>query len=492
MSIVAYFLLHNGQPSARRLLSRVERLRGYTSVNEVTSSDYVIRYGVSNESDPASANIINRQNAIMRTGSRLKMGRFLRRVGVRFILPSSTESGDTTRFIRHYRIPFFDLQPIACFRADIGMAWINKRIQRVQPNFRETSPYEDKVSTRACWLGARALQALGLDYGLVSLGLGPKGVVHVIDVTPSPVLEGRMLELYARAINEFMDREERLSLTGIQQVTLGTDVEIMLRNQEGKLVLASTYFPRKGRVGCDDRSIAYDGKRLPLVELRPEPNADPLTLISNLRETLAEGVRKINRPKVEWRAGSMPFRPYCTGAHIHFSNVPLSSHFAKVLDNYLGIFLMAVENPVTAQLRRPKYGALGDIRQKNYGGFEYRTPASFIVDRGVTTAAFCLAYLIALYHRELPWFDIYDVGAQIAFYQNDVNTLWPIMQRNMERIRNLPLYDRYQEQIEVLFDMISNRKTWNENLDVRDIWGIQKQQILIKKPVRAKQAQKSG
>jgi hypothetical protein len=490
---VAYFLLHNGQPSARRLLSRIERLRRYTSVSEITNSDFVIRYGASDESDPVSGNIINRQNAILRTSSRTKMARFLRKTGVRFVLPSGAESGDAARFIRHYRIPFFDMQPLACFRADAGMAWINKRIQRIQPDFHETAPYEDKISTRACQLASRTLQALGLDFGLVSIGLGPKGVVHVIDVTPSPILEGRMLELYAQAIIDFIDREERLSHTGLQHVILGTDVELMLRNPEGKLVLASAYFPRKGRIGCDDRSVAYDGKRLPLVELRPEPDANPLNLVTNLRDVLAEGVLKLNRQKVEWRGGSMPFRPYCTGAHIHFSNVPFSSQFAKVLDNYLGLFLMAVEDPVTAKLRRPKYGFLGDVRQKSHGGFEYRTPASFVVDRSVTTAAFCLAHLAALYHRELPWFDIYDAGMQNAFYKNDVDTLWSILQRNMERIRGLPLYDRYREHIEPLFEMINSRKSWNENIDVRDVWGVPKeQQVIRRKPARAKQARRSS
>lgn len=477
---MAYFLLHNGQPSARRLISGIHRLRKYTSATQLSGSDYVIRYGATNESDPVNVNIMNSQVAVSRTLSRPKMARLLRKMGVRFVLPSGSESGDVSRFIRHYRIPFFDLQPLAYFRADAGMAWINARIQRVQPSFHEVSPLEDKVAIRASYLAARALYTLGLDFGLVSLGMGPKGVLHVIDIIPFPVLEGKLFDLYTKAIENFIDREEKLAQTGIQDVVLGTDIELMLRNPQGKLVLASDYFSRNGRVGCDDRSVAYDGKRLPLVELRPEPDSNPLGLVAHLRNVFLEGVLKVNRPKVEWLAGSMPFRPYCTGGHIHFSNVPLSSRFIKILDNYIGLPLMAVENPDTAQLRRPRYGFLGDIRQKDYGGFEYRTPASFIVSKEVTTAAFCLAYLVAIHHRELPFYDVSDSEVQTAFYKSDTQTLRPLLIRNMDRIRQLASYDRYRDSIEPLFEMIESRTTWDEKVDIRRVWGLPIQQVSSK------------
>ncbi len=489
---MAYFLLHNGQPSARRLLSCVSELRKFTSAAKITGSDSVIRYGLSDESDPENANIINRQNAISRTASRSKMARILRKLGVHFVLSSGSETGEAARFIRHYRIPFFDLQPLSYFRADANMAWINTRIQRIQQSFREISCDEDKVAKRAGFLASRALHALGLDFGLVSLGLGPKGVLHVIDITPAPVLEERLLDLYTKAITNFIDREEKIPHAGVQSVVLGTDMEMMLRNSQGKLVLASSYFPRKGRVGCDDRSVSYDGVRLPLVELRPAPASDPYTIVEHLRDALLEGVLKINRQKVEWRAGSMPFRPYCTGGHIHFSNIPFSSRFVTILDNYIGFPLMAVENRETAQLRRPRYGFLGDVRLKDHGGFEYRTPGSFMVSKEITTAAFCLAHLVAVYHRELPSFDIYSPAIQYAFYQNDTDTLLPLIERNMEQVRNLPLYARYQDSIEPLFEMIKYKMTWDEKVDVRYEWGIPLKQLSRTKAGRPRRIRVGG
>ncbi|GMA59105.1 hypothetical protein GCM10025858_36080 [Alicyclobacillus sacchari] len=169
------------------------------------------------------------------------------------------------------------------------------------------------------------MHALGLDFGLVSIGVSDKGLLQVLDVSATPILEGRVLELYRDAVTRFVEREDQARRGGPTNVLLGTDVEVMLRNAQGKMVLASNYFPRRGRIGCDDRSVNFDGRRLPLMELRPAPDAHPNGLILNLRATMREASEKINRANVEWRANSMPFRPYCTGGHIHFSGVPLSS-----------------------------------------------------------------------------------------------------------------------------------------------------------------------
>ena len=168
----------------------------------------------------------------------------------------------------------------------------------------------------------------------------------------------------------------------------------------------------------------------------------------------------------------MPFRPYSTGAHIHFSNIPYSSHLVKVLDNYLGLPLMMVEEKRTASLRRPRYGFLGDVREKDYGGFEYRTPASFIVDKAVTAAALCIAYLIGIHHMDLAAADIYEPNLQTAFYQGNREALFPLVERNFSVLRKLPMYDRYREYIDPLSQMIQARETWDESVDIRTEWGI--------------------
>lgn len=403
------------------------------------------------------------------------MGRFLRSVGIRFVSKEQMRDDSglrTLRLVRHYRIPMFDLKALSCFRLDNNPVWINQRIQRIQGSFREVPFEEDAVSKRVLHLSVRVLHAVGLDSGLVSIGMGPKGMLYVLDVTANPVLEGRLLDLYATAVSDFIDREEQASRNGVGPVQLGADIEFMLRNGSGRMVLASSYLPRRGRVGCDDRSVQFDGKRLPLVELRPDPEYSPLGLLTNLRHVMSEASALINRSVVQWRGGSMPFRPYSTGAHIHFSNIPYSSHLVKVLDNYLGLPLMMVEDQRTALLRRPRYGFLGDVREKDYGGFEYRTPASFIVDKAVTAAALCIAYLIGINHKDLAVSDIYEPNLQTAFYQGNTEALLPVVERNFDFLRQLPLYERYRDYIEPLSQMIQARETWNESADVRTVWEI--------------------
>ncbi|MDP9728925.1 putative amidoligase domain-containing protein [Alicyclobacillus tolerans] len=456
----------------RRLLERT-RAQLYGKETVLRADDIVLRFGQSKLADPTEGLILNRQSALQLSRSKSQMAKFLRQVGVRFVLPSQNQPS-ANRFVRQFRIPVFNHQPLACFRTDGKEPWTNGRIQGMPQHEEEVALDSDRLITRAGWLAVRAVHALGLDAAYVSLGLGPKGVLHVIDVTSNPQLEGRLLEIYSEAIQTYMEQQITLSRFNYNQLKLGTDVELMLENAEGKMVLASRYFTRKGRVGCDDRSVQQDGRRLPLLELRPDPDQSPMGLYVNLRTTMLEAARRINRQDVAWRAGSMPFAGYSTGGHIHFSGFPFSSRLVRALDAYLGLPLMAVENPTRALGRRPRYGFLGDVRHKSYGGFEYRTPASFIVDPKVTLAAFALAHLIAVHYIELPEIWLYDPQVQSHFYSHEINELHPYLEQCMVAIRRLPAYRRYEEQIEPLFHMIEQQEIWDETVDVRDVWEIPK------------------
>ncbi|QQE80951.1 hypothetical protein [Alicyclobacillus sp. SO9] len=479
---MAYFLLHTGQPSAKRLMRQVPRLHTYQSSSGIAQIDTVIRWGLSDESDPPNGRVLNPRDAILRTTSRVKMVKSLRKLGIRCAPRQQLKNG-LLGLTQQFRVPVFDMHPLSCFRSDAAPVWINQRIQRIQDNFEEVSVSEDRLTRRVIRLSTRTLHALGLDFGLVSIGVSARGLLYILDVTPHPVLTGKMLQLFGKAVSDFVERTETMLADAPLSVTLGTDMELMLRNPVGKMVLASNYFTRKGRVGCDDRSVRMDGKRLPLLELRPNPEDNPLQLVTNLRDAMVEASSKINRANVEWRAGSMPFKPYSTGGHIHFSGVQLSSHLIKVLDQYLAIPLMLVEATDTASQRRPKYGFLGDFRQKEWG-FEYRTPASFIVSREVTTAAYCLAYVIAVHHFDLPTIDIYEPAIEEAFYTGDSAAFIPIMQRNVAVLRRLRTYERFQQYIEPLFLMSEAGTTWDEGVDVRTVWDIPLKRPVAKTAVR--------
>jgi hypothetical protein len=468
---VTYYLLHTGQPSAKRLLKRVADLREYKSAADVRAEDVVIRFGESYEADPPQGRVLNPRNAMERAKGRQSMITFLRRMGVRTLPKNPSSQG--INIARHYRFPIYDLRGLTCFRSDTGPAWVNQRIQRIQENFREVALDDDKVTMRAMYLAVRALHTLGLDNGLVSIAMGQKGVLYVVDVTPNPVLKGRLLDVFVSAVERHMDVDAELAKNGVGPFLLGTDVEVMLKNAtSGKMVLASQFFSRKGKIGCDDRSVQFDGKRLPLLELRPDPDSNPLALINNLKKLMTEAATAINRRAVEWRAGSMPFKPYSIGGHIHFSGVPFSSQLVRALDNYVGLPLMVIEDQKTAVPRRVRYGFYGDIRHKDYGGFEYRTPGSFVVSPEIAAAAICLAYVVAVHHRELPVYDIYDRNLQESFFKGHTGALAPIAERNLSLLSRTSTYARYREQIDPLLAMIRSGTVWDEMRDVRVAWGV--------------------
>ncbi|GMA55508.1 hypothetical protein GCM10025858_00110 [Alicyclobacillus sacchari] len=88
---MAYYLLHNNQPSARRLIAQVPHLTRYVASNRVTDRDVLLRWGAVEESDPVQGTVLNSKDAISRVASRAQMAKFLRRVGVRVAARTNRE-----------------------------------------------------------------------------------------------------------------------------------------------------------------------------------------------------------------------------------------------------------------------------------------------------------------------------------------------------------------------------------------------------------------
>jgi hypothetical protein len=472
---MGFLLLHSGQASARKLLRRLNDCAGVENLEPVASQDVVIRWGnrLGNDDD---GRVLNPRLAIENTRDRRFMLQMLKLNGVRTPLrENETERGEFERRLhvsRYYRVPVFNMQALACFRSDKKSVWINQDIARRNHHFREVPIDEDKYTSRIASLAVRAIHALGLDFGLVSLAVSSRGFCYVLDVKPAPVLKGRLLELYANAINEWIAKE-KTAPAEIQDFKMGADLEFMLRSNQGKLVLASRFLPRKGEVGYDDVSINRDGRRHPVAELRPSPADDPLQLFENIRLTLRQAQRLIPRASLGWLAGSMPFPNFPIGGHIHFSSLPLSSRLIKALDTYLGFPVMMIEYSDTALKRRPKYGFLGDIRLKSHGGFEYRTPGSWIVSPEIAQAVLCLAYLVAIHHRQLTMTPFIHLENQKEFYQCDKWALQSLFFDVWRQIENTATYKRYEEQLKVIPEMVRANMSWNENSDIKRRWGIE-------------------
>ncbi|MFC4766392.1 putative amidoligase domain-containing protein [Effusibacillus consociatus] len=466
---MGYLLLHTGQPTAKRLLRRIPQLAGVENINDVKSNDRVIRWGNVSGSDREAEFVLNPRASIVRTRSRLEMLSILHQNGIR--CPYSVESGKE-RLIslsRHYRVPVFNMRAISIYKSDGKLIWLDRRITRVNDQFREVPLDEDRVATRVARLAVRAVHALGLDFGLVSLGISTKGFAYVLDVSPAPILKDNLLDTFSNAIRNWIEEEDQIDPPSFK---MGTDLEFMLRNREGKMVVASNYLPRNGKVGCDALSIRREGRKLPLAEIRPAPSSSPIRLVKNIEDTLLEAKRLIPR-NVQWVAGSMPFRNFGIGGHIHYSNLPLSSQLVKALDNYLALPVMLIEDPATAVRRRPKYGFLGDIRLKSHGGWEYRTLGSWMISPAISTAILCLAHLAATHYRELNRTPLSNPELQRAFYNGDKKTLRPYFEEIWQDIEDTSMYETYEEYLDIISTMVRNGETWNELSDIKRAWGIQ-------------------
>jgi hypothetical protein len=467
-----FFLLHSGQASASRLAKRVNGLVLAQDVKGITADDRVIRFG--NTEDLDLGWTVNRRDALLSADSRRTLLKSLRRAGVACPRSRSAEEDTESKMhlLRHYRVPVFDLKALSCFRTESKAVWLSKRINQITDAFFEVPCELDDETKKVTQLAVRAVHALGLEFGLVSIGVLSKSRQVVLDVAATPVLKGRTLELYADAISDWMAQEEKNLRPDYDHLWMGADLEFMLRSRQGKMVMASRYFPQQGVVGCDDRTLAGDRTRRPLAEIRPEPATTPENLLANVKKALKKAHQFAKHSSSEWLAGSAPFTRYPIGGHLHFSGVAMSARLINLLDVYLGLPLMLIEDPETANRRRPKYGFLGDIRKKEHGGFEYRTPASFLVDPQITYAVFALADTIVRHHHELPYLPLHRQDYARAFYRSDRDYLLPLVEEAFRELAKTKTYAHYQAIIEPIVMMIRRDEVWDESQDIRRVWGL--------------------
>lgn len=369
-----------------------------------------------------------------------------------------------------------------------GMLWINKiafglidgeTINRVYEVFvfdleilyikmrspdREKSKYVKQADhSRIAETASRALILSGLDFASITIALTSRRRLKVMEINPSPVLRERDLSRMVGRIMTIHEAQEH-------NIKLGADPEFMLVNtRNGKMVAASRFFPRDGEVGCDHIRIPNRQQR-PIAELRPAPERYPGDLVINIKQALENAAVMAPFRNVKWVAGSQPYPGYSIGGHVHFSNIKVNAALLRALDNYLGIPIFLIENPVTAARRRKRYGLLGEYRLKDYGGFEYRTPGSWLISKEITTATLVLAKLIADNYSLLRKNYLNNEAAQRAFYAGDQEYFRSIFPAVWSDIKTLEDYQSCASDLDVIPRMVANQVTWDEKADIRKVW----------------------
>lgn len=316
-------------------------------------------------------------------------------------------------------------------------------------------------------LARRVTYLVGLDIAMVTIVLTAKRRYKVVDINSSPETRDKDFERIVEKIKDMADRERELRWI---EVKMGADPEFMILNSKtGKMISASEFFPREGIVGCDNIRIPNRQQR-PVAEVRPRPDTSPLELVVNIRQALTSASRLAPYRNTRWIAGSQPVNGYSIGGHIHFSNIKLDGGLLRALDNYLGIPVFLIENPTTAAKRRKKYGFIGDYRLKEHGGFEYRTLGSWLVSQKIATAVLCLAKIVANRYAEIPQNYLNTAEAQQAFYKGDQEFFRPMFNSLWANIESLDLYQQYQEELQIIPEMIRNNVIWDEKGDLRRGW----------------------
>ncbi|WP_025028552.1 putative amidoligase domain-containing protein [Caldalkalibacillus mannanilyticus] len=379
-----------------------------------------------------------------------------------------TKTTKNQKYKSYYRVYVFQLECIDLFqrgKKEENEPWmaIHKKSKikwtRLNPQIQTRELLKVKR------MAIRSLYILGYDMGMVDVivtSTAPKQ--RLVSIAPIEEMGSQAQEKFNKKFQKILKDGETTS-----SAVLGADLEFVLRHQNGKYVIASKYFSRNGRVGHD--AIWLRGKRnkYPIGELRPAPTENPKKLFANIYECLRIAVKKVNHPKIEFLAGGKPLSGYPIGGHIHFSRVDLHSHFIRALDNYLTLPLFLLESDLSIS-RRPKYGFIGDYREQFHGGFEYRTPPSWITTPTIARGVICLAKVISSDYRQLKTMPLNRYEIQKAFYNGDKKSILPVVQSLWKELQHCPTFEDYKKELEAFYSLIKKNYSWDEHSDLREPW----------------------
>lgn len=464
---MSVWLLHSNEPTLNLLLDQLDIPHG-TRLPPRHEYTYVIHWGCFHTERPGQLSL-QPVKSLLRLSSSQKMAELLAMHGILFDLEP-----DNKRHSYEYIVPVFHLQALAVFQKSFGVFYgAPHPLQQKQEQSDFTEVLSETPSyhaVRAKREAVKAVYALGLDYGIVRIGVRPGGELAVLELQAIPKLTPRHAELFAAAIHKFAE-EVAAARSSKQEAMLGADPEFILRNEQGKAVFANRFLDKDGPVGCDAIVLPSFRKIYPLAELRPEPSKDIGQLIVNLRRTMQLATRRIADEKLEWLAGGMPVKGFPLGGHIHFSGVWLNSELLRVMDNYLALQLILLEDATTGR-RKPKYGFLGDFRRKRYGGFEYRVLPSWMVSPAVAKGVFALAKLIADHYTQLPSRPLNEPSFQEAYYEGDKSRIRPLIPGLWGDLMRLPGYRMYEKYLTPLKALLLKQEGWDEQSDIRRRWKI--------------------
>lgn len=372
---------------------------------------------------------------------------------------------------RRYRFYIYQFEIVAAFItyqvSMNGQPWFNSSHNKNEKWKKISTNTATREISKAKKLAIRSLYVLGYDLGMVEVATFSSAPQFAVTYLTNKKVSAESFKPHLDKVIKRLEKKEKN--TDENDPVLGADVECVLRHTNGKYVLASRYFPKKGKIGYDAIWLRGNRNKHPLVEFRPSPSKNPKDIYVQLYRSLKTGVAKVNNPKIEWLAGGKPLKGYPIGGHIHFSQVQLETNLIRALDNYITLPLSIMESK-ESKSRRPKYGFLGDYREQFHGGFEYRTPPSWIVSPTITRGVLAIAKVVSSDFKSLNWMPLNSYDVQKEFYQGNREALYPTAKTIYEQLKECPSYKDVRKDIDSFFQLIEQGFIWNEYQDIRKAW----------------------
>lgn len=215
-----------------------------------------------------------------------------------------------------------------------------------------------------------------------------------------------------------------------------------------------------GEIGCDGCSVVG--------ELRPLQGKTPNEHHNNILQLIKE----IDIPNnLQIRAGTV-VDGYAIGGHIHLGipglTLPVVSPLSVYLSKHAGTLLRKLELPEHLYIRglcECGYGRYGSFNRTGYG-IEWRMPASWLVSSEITLSALSLAHVVASeFIRSPEVLGIPSLESQKKTVASKHN-----IPRLITKVESMREYSAYREELEPLFQMLTNGERWNPSIDIRETW----------------------
>jgi glutathione synthase/RimK-type ligase-like ATP-grasp enzyme len=318
----------------------------------------------------------------------------------------------------------------------------------------------------------RALSITGLDMGYLNIGYADNDRFYVIDIDYDITKQDYdNFECYMDKLKEMIEVYEN-NLETKNDITIGCDPELLLKDKvNNTLIPASMLLKNDAKLGLDDRTIEASKQYYPILELRPDPSKDPIEVYQSIKEIIKELGEIVDYDNVGIYSGSTPITNYWLGGHIHFGMRP-NSKLLRTFDNYLAIPIMYISNTTTLRQRYKFYGYLSHFRTKDYGGFEYCTLSSWLLNKDIIKGVLSLAKLISIEYPRLDKNYLRTYLDYKSYYSVKKDYFKDALVQIINDIKQTDSYQQYKEYIDYLIKMIENNDQWYEAQDIKEVFHI--------------------